>query len=50
MAFRAAIQRVNMDKFVLPDIKLVPVVEVLNSVDSFMMGKRGEYCTTCISR
>ncbi|KAJ1521640.1 hypothetical protein ONE63_003287 [Megalurothrips usitatus] len=40
MAFRAAIDRVNMDKLVLPDVTLVPVVEVLTSTDSFSLSKR----------
>ncbi|KAK3931587.1 Glutamate receptor ionotropic, kainate 2 [Frankliniella fusca] len=40
MAFKAAIERVNMDKVVLPDVKLVPVVEVLDSTDGFSLSKK----------
>ncbi|KAE8737789.1 hypothetical protein FOCC_FOCC016738, partial [Frankliniella occidentalis] len=40
LAFRAAIERVNMDKKVLPGITIVPVVELLTNVDSFMLSKR----------
>lgn len=41
MAFRAAIERVNMDKTLLPGVKLVGVVEVVGSADSFLMSKKG---------
>ncbi|XP_034239452.1 glutamate receptor ionotropic, kainate 2-like [Thrips palmi] len=40
VAFRAAIDRVNMDKTILPGITLVPVIEVLSSADSFIMSRK----------
>ncbi|XP_034244808.1 glutamate receptor ionotropic, kainate 2-like isoform X2 [Thrips palmi] len=40
LAFRSAIERVNMDKRVLPHVKLVPVVEVLNPVDGFAVSRK----------
>ncbi|KAK3919445.1 Glutamate receptor ionotropic, kainate 2 [Frankliniella fusca] len=40
MAFRAAIERVNNDKKILPGITLEPVVEVLGNMDSFMASRR----------
>lgn len=42
LAFRAAVDRINMDKQLLPHAKLVPVVEVVSPVDSFSTGKRRE--------
>ena len=41
-AFRAAIDRVNMDKYVLPNVKLVPYVEVLRTTDGFSLSRKGE--------
>ncbi|KAE8743142.1 hypothetical protein FOCC_FOCC011235 [Frankliniella occidentalis] len=40
LAFRAAVDRINMDKQVLPHARLVPVVEILSPLDSFSTGKR----------
>lgn len=42
MAFRAAVDRINMDKVILPHVKLVPIVEIVSPVDSFSTGKRRE--------
>lgn len=41
MAFRAAIERVNMDKRILPHVKLVPVVQVLDTIDGFAVSRKG---------
>ncbi|XP_034252798.1 glutamate receptor ionotropic, kainate 2-like isoform X1 [Thrips palmi] len=40
LAFRAAVDRINMDKLVLPHVRLVPIVEIVSPVDSFSTGKR----------
>ncbi|KAJ1531866.1 hypothetical protein ONE63_000515 [Megalurothrips usitatus] len=40
VAFRTAIERVNMEKNLLPGVTLVPVVEVLDAPDSFALSRK----------
>ncbi|KAJ1532308.1 hypothetical protein ONE63_000916 [Megalurothrips usitatus] len=40
LAFRAAVDRINMDHNILPHVTLVPIVEIVSPVDSFSTGKR----------
>ena len=42
LAFNSAIERINMDKRVLPHVELVPVVEVLDAeADGFAVSRKG---------
>lgn len=41
VAFKYAVDRINMDRSILPKAKLIPIIEKIPKWDSFEAGKRG---------
>jgi hypothetical protein len=44
VAFRYAVDRINMDRVLLPKTTLVPIIERVATHDSFHTAKRGNKC------